>query len=86
MSGPKTSQDKSRAGLVSGSDLSKHFGAGGVQKLQGRKCLAAGSVLELGKSIQQFFLATSLLTQNDEIYMVGHVSKQIESYVDSQKN
>jgi hypothetical protein len=33
-----------RAGLVSGPDLSKHFGTGGVQKLQGWKCLAAGSV------------------------------------------
>ena len=49
-SGPKTSQDKSgltfiyRAGLVSGPDLSKNFGAGSVQKLQGKKCLAAGSV------------------------------------------
>ena len=26
------------AGLVSGPDLSKNFGAGSVQKLQGRKC------------------------------------------------
>ena len=33
-----------RAGLVWGPDLSKHFGGGGVQKLQGRKCLAVGSV------------------------------------------
>jgi hypothetical protein len=30
-----------RAGLVWGLDLSKHFGGGGVQKLQGRKCLTA---------------------------------------------
>ena len=52
-SGRKTSQDKSgltfiyRAGLVSGPDLSKNFRAGSVQKLHGKKCLAA-------RSVQQF--------------------------------
>ena len=36
-----------QAGLVLGPDLSKNFRAGLVQKLQGRKCLAAGNVPNL---------------------------------------
>ena len=38
---------KNIQGLVSGPDLSKNFGTASVQKLQGQKCLAAGSFLWL---------------------------------------
>jgi hypothetical protein len=47
--GPDLSQGRTcpstlRQDLSRGPALSKNFGAGGFQKLQGRKCLAAGSV------------------------------------------
>jgi hypothetical protein len=46
--GPDLSQGRTcpstlRPDLSRGPDLSKNFGAGGVQKLQGRECLTAGS-------------------------------------------